>query len=186
MRTRESHEYRSSFYQSALVAEAEGLLDYFPIAEMLWRRPIKQSEGDVSNLVATGENTTDERPEGHITNTDDMSKHSTSEVNMPTDRSPMGRDPVPKFSHETHSREVIDHVTKMNGTFYGAALLDAWKSFTRQHDPSVMLENSTERRSLKVPLMEDLVGLTDEKEQASATSIGTAMKEEVVEDADTP
>ena len=132
---------RSSFYQSALVAEVKVLLDYFPIAEMLWRRPIKQSESDVSNLVATGRNLTDKRPEGNITNTDDMSKHNTSEVNMPTDRSPMGRDPVPKFSHETHSsEEVTDHVTKMNGTFYGAALLDAWESFARQHDPSVMLE----------------------------------------------
>ncbi len=63
----------SSFAESARFAAEQGLLDYFPIAEMLWRRPIKQSESDVSNLVATGENTTDERPEGHITNTDDMS-----------------------------------------------------------------------------------------------------------------
>ena len=63
----------SSFYESARMAAEEGLLDYFPVAEMLWRRPIMQSESDVSNLVATGENTTDERPEGHITNTDDMS-----------------------------------------------------------------------------------------------------------------
>ena len=99
----------------------------------------------------------------------------------------MGRDPVPKFSHETHSsEEVTDHVTKMNGTFYGAALLDAWESFARQHDPSVILENPTERRSLKVPLMDDLVGLTDGKGQASATSNGTAMKEGVAEDDDTP
>ena len=44
----------SSFYESAQMAAEERLLDYYPIAEMLWRQPIMQSESDVSNLVATG------------------------------------------------------------------------------------------------------------------------------------
>ena len=38
---------QSSFHHSALVAVYEGLLDYFPIAEMLWRRPIERNVSDV-------------------------------------------------------------------------------------------------------------------------------------------
>ena len=40
----------SSFAESARFAAEQGLLDYFPVAEMLWRQPTMQTESDGFNL----------------------------------------------------------------------------------------------------------------------------------------
>ena len=87
-------------------------------------------------------------------------------------------DSVPKPTHETHSfEEVVDHVPKMNGTFYGSVLLDQLESHARDGDPSLLLENSTERRRAKVPLMEDMVELFEEKGEDTATSNFISIKD---------
>ena len=73
---------QGSFHHSALVAVYEGLLDFFPNAEMLWRRPIEQSARDVIDCTETEATAKDEPPEDNTTNTDDTSKDGTSEVDM--------------------------------------------------------------------------------------------------------
>ena len=76
------------------MAVYEGLLDYFPIAEMLWRRPTEHNVSDVIDCK-------DEPSEDNTTNTDDTSKDGTSEVDMSTDCSSMKLDSDPKQTGRT-------------------------------------------------------------------------------------
>ena len=119
---------RNSFHHSALVAAHERLLDYFPIAEMLWRRPTEHNECDAIDCTDSEATANGELPEGNTTKTDDTSKDDTSEVEMSTDSSSRELDSDPKQTGRTweaHSHEeVVAHVNKVNGTFYGSALLD--------------------------------------------------------------
>ena len=71
---------RNSFHHSALVAAHERLLDYFPIAEMLWRRPTEHDECEAIDCTDSEATANVELPEDNTTNTDDTSKDDTSEV----------------------------------------------------------------------------------------------------------
>ena len=119
----------------------------------------------------------DEPPEDNTINTDDTSKDDTSEVDMSTDCSSRKWDSDPKQTHQTHScEEVVAHVNKMNGTFYGSALLDQLESFARVGDPKLLLENSAQRKRARVPLM-GVVDLTRDLKGDTATSSGTSSNE---------
>ena len=161
---------QSTFYHSALVAVYEGPLDYFPIAEMLWRRPIEHKARDVIDCTET--EATAKLPEGNTINTDDTSKDDTSEVDMSTDSSSRELDSDPKQTGKTwvsHSyEEVVVHVNEVYGTFYGSALLDQLESFARVGNPKLLLENSAERKRARVPLM-GVVDLTRDLKGDTAT-----------------
>ena len=64
----------------------------------------------------------------------------------------------------------------MNGTFYGSALLDQLESYARIGDPSLLLENSAERKRVRVPLM-GVVDLSQDMKGETATSSGISSKE---------
>ena len=84
------------------------------------------------------------------------------------------RDSEPKQTNETHSfEEVVAHVNKMSGTFYGSALLDQLESFARIGDPSLLLENSAQRKRARV-LLTGVVGLTRYMKGDTTTSSGTS------------
>ena len=148
---------RNSFHHAALVAAHGRVLDYFPIAEILWRRPTEHSECEAIDCTDSEAIAIGGLPEDNATKTDDTSKDETSEVEMSTDSSSSGLDSVPKQTGrtwETHSHEeVVKHVNKVNGTFYGSALLDQLESYARVGDPKLLLENSAERKRVRVPLM---------------------------------
>ena len=95
---------QSSFHHSALVTVYEGLLDYFPIAQMLWRRPIEQSTRDVIDCTETEATSKEKKPEGNTTNTGDTLKDDTSEVDMSTNCSSRKMDSESNPTHKrTHS-----------------------------------------------------------------------------------
>ena len=129
------------------MAVYKGLLDYFPIAEMLWRRPTEHNESDVIDCTDSEATAKDKPPEDNTTNTDDTS----SEVDMSTDGSSRKLDSDPKqtgSTWETHSHEeVVAHVNEVNGTFYGSALLDQIESFAHVGNPKLLVENSAERKT---------------------------------------
>ena len=92
---------RNSFHHSALVAAHERLLDYFPIAEMLWRRPTEHNECEAIDCTDSEANAIGGLPEDNTTKTDDTSKDETSEVDMSTDSSSSGLNSVPKQTGRT-------------------------------------------------------------------------------------
>ena len=155
-------------------------MDYFPIAEMLWRRPTEHNECEAIDCTDSEATANVELPEGNTTNTDDTSKDDTSEVDMSTGSSSSGVESVPRQTGrtwETHSHEeVVKHVNKVNGTFYGSALLDQLESYARVGNPKLLLENSAERKRARVPLM-GVVELTKgDTDIMSGTSPKTATK----------
>jgi len=179
---------QSSFHHSALVAVYEGLLDYFPIAEMLWRRPTEHNVSDVIDCTETEATAKDEPPEDNTTNTDDTSKDDISEVDMSTDSSSRELDSDPKQTGKTwvsHSfEEVVKHVNEVNGTFYGSALLDQIESFARVGNPQLLLENSAERKRERVPLM-GVVDLTKGDTVMTSGNSQNDEKNDVEEDVST-
>ena len=101
---------------------------------MLWRRPTEHNECEAIDCTDSEATANGELPEDNTTKTDDSSKDETSEVDMSTDSSSREMDSDPKQTGrtwETHSHEeVVAHVNKVNGTFYGSALLDQLESYT--------------------------------------------------------
>ena len=78
-------------------------------------------------------------------------------------------------------------MNKMNGTFYGSALLDQLESYVRVGGPSLLLENSAQRKRARVPLA-GVVDLTKDMEGDTATSSETSScegKEDVDKDVST-
>ena len=69
---------------------------------------------------------------------------------------------------------MVKHVNKVNGTFYGSALLDQLESYARVGDPKLLLENSAEKKRARVPLM----GVVDLTKGDTDIMSGTSPKEE--------
>ena len=86
---------------------------------------------------------------------------------------------------ETHSHEdLVKHVNKVNGTFYGSALLDQLESYARVGDPKLLLENSAERKRARVPLM-GVVNLTKGDTVMTSGTSPNEEKNDVEEDVST-